>query len=56
MTVQELIKELQSVDPNKNVEMRISSPGVCLSANIDLVQDNKDCVSLHWQYKFGEDE
>lgn len=54
MTVYELIKELQSVDPNKEVKIRISAPEISISKGVDWVQENKESVSLHWQYKFDD--
>lgn len=56
MTVQELINELKNIDPNKEVKMKISDPSVNILTDIDWVQENSDSVSLHWQFKFGEDE
>lgn len=56
MTVQELIDELKTTDPNKEVKMKISDPSASILTGIDWVQENNDSVSLHWQFKFGEDE
>lgn len=55
MTVQELIDELKATDPNKEVRVRISDPSITMVTGIDWVQENTDSVSLHWQFKFGED-
>lgn len=56
MTVQELIDELKTTDPNKEVKMKISYPSSGILSGVDLVQENGDSVLLHWQFKFGEDE
>lgn len=56
MTVQELIDELKNTDPNKEVKIKISDPSVNILTGVDWVQENKDSVSLNWQFKFGEDE
>lgn len=55
MTVQELINELKSLDPNKEVMIKISDPSISMLTGIDWVQENKDSVTLHWQFKFEED-
>lgn len=56
MTVKELIDELKTIDPLKEVKMKISDPSVNILTDIDWVQENNDSVSLHWQFKFGEDD
>lgn len=54
MIVQELIDELKTFDPKKEVKIKISDPSVNILTGIDWAQENKDSVTLHWQFKFEE--